>query len=98
MNRQTPSQNQSAAVSEAFLDRLAGSWVSQAISVAAKLGVADLIDDDGRSCAELAKATDVHSQTLYRLMRALASVGIFTEDEGGKFHSTPLAECLRTNS
>src|SRR4051794_31611088 len=72
--------------------------VSQAIYVAATLGIADLLEDGPRSVDELAGATDTHAPTLYRLLRALASVGVFTEEPEGRFGSTPLAEYLRTDA
>ena len=71
---------------------------SQAIHVAATLGVADLLEDGPRSVDELAQATGTHASTLYRLLRALASVGVFAEQPDGQFRATPLAEYLRTNA
>ena len=53
-----------------------GYWHTQAIYVAAKLGIADLLTDGPRSVAELAGATHAHPHALYRLLRALASLGI----------------------
>jgi hypothetical protein len=47
------------------------------------------------NCSELASSAGVHEESLYRLMRALASVGIFKEETNGKFSLTPMAECLR---
>ena len=71
--------------------------VSQAIHVAATLGIADLLEDGPRSADELAEATETHAPTLYRMLRALASVGVFAETDG-RFSLTPLAEYLRTDS
>lgn len=73
---------------------LTGYWLSQAIYVAAKLGLADLVKDSPRSAEDLATATRTHGRALYRLLRALASVGIFAEDEQRRFWLTPMAECL----
>jgi hypothetical protein len=72
--------------------------VSQAIHVAATLGIADLLEDGPKSADELSQATNTHAPTLYRLLRALASVGVFAEEPDGQFGSTPLAEYLRTNA
>ena len=72
--------------------------VSQAIHVAAALGVSDLLEDGPRSVDELAQATGTHAPALYRLLRALASVGVFAEQPDGQFRSTPLAEYLRTDA
>jgi O-methyltransferase domain/Dimerisation domain len=71
---------------------------SQAIYVAATLGIADLLEDGPRSVDELAQATGTHAPTLYRLLRALASVGVFTEEPDGQFGSTPMTQYLRTNA
>ncbi|MCA1739212.1 MAG: acetylserotonin O-methyltransferase [Actinobacteria bacterium] len=71
--------------------------VSQAIHVAATLGIADLLEDGPRSADALAEATGTYAPTLYRLLRALASVGVFAENDG-HFGLTPLAEYLRTGA
>lgn len=74
---------------------ISGCLVSQAICVAAKLEIADLLKDGPKNSEELAQATRTHAPSLYRLMRALASVGLFVEDEQGRFGLTPLGEPLR---
>ena len=71
--------------------------ISQSIYVAAKLGIADLLKDSPKSSEELALATGTHVPSLYRVLRALASVGVFAEDSGGRFRLTPLAVCLQTD-
>jgi hypothetical protein len=78
----------------ALLRMMTGYWVSQALNVAADLGVADLLRDGSRSSDDLAAACGAHAPTLYRLLRALASVGVFTELDGCRFALTPLAELL----
>ncbi len=62
------------------------------------LGIADRLRDGPRSVDELAEATGTHAPTLYRLLRALASVGIFAEDADGRFSMTLPAEYLRTDA
>jgi hypothetical protein len=76
---------------------LTGYWISQALYVAAKLGLADLLKDGPRTSGDLASATQTHSNSLYRLLRALASVGVFAEDDRQRFSLTPLADCLRSD-
>jgi O-methyltransferase domain/Dimerisation domain len=71
--------------------------ISQSIYVAAKLGIADLLKDGSKTSEELASITDSHAPTLYRVLRALASIGIFAEDSNGRFGLTPLATCLQTD-
>ena len=80
------------------LDRMiTGYWVSQAIYAAAKFGIADHLKDGPRSVDDLAAATSTNSDALYRLLRALASIGIFAECEPRQFSLTPLAEPLQSD-
>ena len=73
-----------------------GYWVSRLVYVAAKLRLADLLKGGPRTVEDLASAADVQVPGLYRLLRALASVGIFAETKGRKFKLTPLAATLQT--
>ena len=77
---------------------ITGYWTTQAVYVAAKLGLADLLTAGPRSADDLAQATNVHAPSLYRLLRALASMGMFAEDATARFSLTPLAECLRSDA
>ena len=74
-----------------------GHYLSRALHVIAKLGVADLLSDGARGVEELAKATETHPSSLRRVMRLLASVGVFEEKEDGGFALTALGECLRAD-
>src|SRR5215469_10124605 len=76
---------------------ITGYWISQAIYAAAKFGIADHLKDGPKTVEELAGATSTNADALYRLLRALASVGIFTEGEPRHFSLTPLAELLRSD-
>jgi SAM-dependent methyltransferase len=71
-------------------------WLSQAIYVAAKLGIADLLRDGPQSCVALATSTGADAPSLFRLMRALSSVGIFAHLGKGRFALSRLAESLQT--
>jgi hypothetical protein len=77
---------------------ITATWISQALYVAAELGIADLLKDGARPVPELAKAAGVQPDPLRRVLRALASVGVFAEREPGVFQLTPLAEFLRTEA
>src|SRR5471032_2052346 len=66
-----------ATLSMTLLHMAAGGWVAQAVYVAAKLGIADLLESGPKSSAELATKTGSHPESLYRLMRMLASLGVF---------------------
>ena len=76
---------------------ITGYWISQAIYAAAKFGIADQLKDGPKSVEELAEATSTNPDALYRLLRALASRGIFAEAEQRQFSLTPLAEPLRSD-
>jgi hypothetical protein len=80
------------------LRRLAeGYQLSQAIHVAATLGIADLLADTSRTSDDLAESTGTHPPTLYRLLRALASVDVLRELDGRLFELGPLGEYLRSD-
>jgi len=72
-----------------------GRWVSHMIYVAAKLELADRLKDGPRTVEELATAVEVQGPALYRLLRALASVGVFAETKDKRFKLTPLAATLQ---
>jgi len=80
----------------AMLQMIQGFWVSRAIYVAAKLGIPDLLKDGPKSPDELAHATGTHAPSLYRVLRALHSVGVFAAEDRGRFALTPLGDTLRT--
>ncbi|MEK9278134.1 acetylserotonin O-methyltransferase [Bradyrhizobium sp. ISRA442] len=81
-----------------LLDLINGFQVTQAIHVASALRVADHLSGGARSAGELAALTKSHPDSLYRLLRALAAVGVFLEEEGRRFRLTPMGDCLRTDS
>jgi hypothetical protein len=68
------------------------------VVVAAQLGVADLLASGPQSMADLSAATGVDAQSLYRVLRALASRGLFREDDDQRFSLTTLAEPLRQDA
>src|SRR5258708_13215283 len=91
---QTQSTAQSAGPS--LMPMITGAWASQAICVAATLGLADLLAQEHQSEEALAHATGTQPAALARLLRALASLGVFRETEQGLFASTPLGDQLRS--
>jgi cyclopropane fatty-acyl-phospholipid synthase-like methyltransferase len=82
---------------EALLQIVNSPMLAQCLYVAAKLGIADLLKDGPRSSDELAAATQVHARSLYRILRALAGFGIFSEDEERRFTLNAMAETLRSD-
>jgi hypothetical protein len=81
--------------SQQLAQMIVGSWTSQAIYVAAKLRLADHLADGPRAAEELADAAGVAPRPLYRLLRALAFVGVFAMETDGRFRLNPRAEPLR---
>jgi hypothetical protein len=74
-----------------------GAMAVQAIHVAARLGLADLVARGPKTVMELAEATRTHGPSLGRLLRALTNLGIFVEDPDGRYSQTALSEALRTD-
>ena len=79
-----------------MLNLIIGHWVSRLVQVAAQLNIADLLKAGPRTAEELAKDTRVRAPQLYRVLRALASVGVFAETKSGRFKLTPLAATLQS--
>ncbi len=73
-------------------------WITKPIAVISDLGIADLLGDGPLSVDFLAQKTNTHAPSLYRLLRALATVGIFVETENQVFDLTPLGRCLRSDA
>lgn len=77
-----------------MLQMITSYWSATSIHVAAKLRLADHVKDAPQTADTLAMLTGTQPQALYRLLRALSSVGIFEEDADSRFGLTPMAECL----
>lgn len=74
-------------------------WVCQSVYVAAKLGVADHLDDDEpMPIAELAALTDADPGALYRFCRALAAIDVLVEHSGREFTLAPMGQMLRSDA
>ncbi|NUP08155.1 MAG: methyltransferase [Polyangiaceae bacterium] len=69
---------------------------SQALYVAAKLGIADFLADGPRSADALAKDTETHAPSLRRVLRLLAASGVLVEEEDGRFSLTPVGATLKS--
>jgi ubiquinone/menaquinone biosynthesis C-methylase UbiE len=75
-----------------------GYYVSQAICVVARLGIADQLRDGPKDVGQLAHATKTHARSLHRLLRMLAGLGVFAEDADGCWRLTEIAELLRSDT
>ncbi|HKO95542.1 MAG TPA: methyltransferase [Pyrinomonadaceae bacterium] len=92
-------QANTGAPPEAVLTQMiTGSLGSQAVYVAAQLGIADLLVNGPRNVDDLAQAAEADPSSLYRVLRALSSFGVFVESDDRVFGLTPTAELLRSDS
>jgi O-methyltransferase/methyltransferase family protein len=82
---------------EVILRLSMGVPVAAALFGAATLGVADHLASGPKTRDELAAATRTHVRSLYRVLRALASLGVFAERDDGRFENTPASERLRSD-
>jgi len=73
-------------------------WSSRAVYVFARLGIPDLLKSGPKSAEELASETKMHAPSLYRVLRALSSIGFVSYTADGRFAQTPLSEILVTNA
>jgi hypothetical protein len=79
-----------------LLEMISSSWMSQAIYVAARLGIADVLAQGPRTSEEMASAIGAHADSVFRLLRALTTLGLCAEQDNGVFELTPLGSYLRT--
>jgi len=89
--------DQGTPPSAVMMGLITGYWVSQAVGVAARLGVPDQLGGGPRPSDELARAVDADPGALYRVLRFLASRGVFSEPAPGVFGLTPLGDTLRSD-
>jgi hypothetical protein len=93
----TPVRAEDPKPTEQLMQFATGYIVSAALYTATKLGIADLLKGGAKSTRDLAASCGVREEALYRVLRALASVGVFSEVAAGTFALTPTAELLRTD-
>lgn len=81
-----------------LMQMLFGAQMQRSICLVARLGIPDLLAERSQTAVELAAKTNTHAPSLYRLLRTLASIGIFTENEESKFELTPMSSLLRSDA
>ena len=77
-----------------MLQVMSGFWISRCVYIIAKLGIADLLKDGPMTAEELAVASGAHAPSLFRVLRALAAVGVLTQSDENRFGNTPMSETL----
>jgi hypothetical protein len=89
-------EDREAASPTALLEMITSGWMSQAVHVAARLGVADHLAAGPRRSDDLARSLGAHADSLHRLLRGLTALGLCTERADGAFELTALGGYLRT--
>lgn len=72
-------------------------YLARAYYVVAELKIADLLAEGPMTCEQLAKETGTHERSLFRILRALASFGVFAQNKRGEFEMTEAAQTLRSD-
>src|SRR5215813_5423444 len=88
-------QNTKSAPNEQIFSIVLGFWQARALAVATELGLPDLLAKGPLRVDELASRTKTNTSALFRLLRALESIGIFTQTSPRVFGNTPTSEGLR---
>lgn len=79
----------------ALLDLIQGSVITQALHVAARLGIADILSGGPLTSEEIAGKAGGNPEAVYRLLRVLSGYSVFAERSDGRFELTPMADALR---
>src|SRR6202163_2106620 len=74
-----------------------GKWISQALGTIVEIGVPEQLAKGARRCSDIAREAGVSEDGMYRLLRALASVGLFVESGDRRFKLTGMGQLLRTD-
>ena len=91
------SRSSDRAPESAILDLVVGFWSACAVATAARLGVADRLATGARTAPELARELGTDADGLFRLLRAVASLGFLSRDRDGRFALTAAGERLRSD-
>lgn len=83
---------------ECIFEIVRGFWESRALALAAELEIADRLAEGPLAIETLAERTHTHAPSLFRVMRALESIGMFTQTRPRVFANTPASELLRRNA
>jgi hypothetical protein len=82
------------APEEVVWNLMRGAMTTRALAIVAELGVADALAEGARPAAEVAREVGADQEALYRILRALASDGVFAEEAPGVFRNTEASELL----
>lgn len=82
----------------AVLDMMTAAMITRAIYTATKFGIADVLNDGPLTAEAIAERVDANPDAVFRLLRTLASRGVFAQQADGRFTLTPLADALRADA
>src|SRR5438132_3869956 len=91
-NRASPS-----APYEVLFQMVIGKWISQALGTVVELGVPEQLAKGARRCSDIAREAGISEDGIYRLLRALASVGLFVEGADRRFKLTRMGKLLQSD-
>src|SRR5207247_389286 len=91
-NRASPSRPY-----EVLFQMVIGKWISQALGTIVEIGVPEQLAKGARRCSDIAREAGVSEDGIYRLLRALASVGLFVESADRRFKLTSMGKLLRSD-
>ena len=94
----TPADTKDQADAFALLDLVQGSVITQALYVAARLSIADILNEGPLTAAEIAKRAGANPEAVYRLLRVLSGYSVFAEDADGRFGLTLMGAALRDDA
>lgn len=89
--------NEQQPAAAQILQFITNFWSSRAVYVIAKLGIPDLLKSGPKTAEDLASATKMHAPSLFRVLRALASIGVVSSTDG-RFALSPVSELLVTDA
>src|SRR3954469_22778171 len=95
--RSTRARTAAVPPAEALFQMITGKWISKAISTVVELRIPDHLAKGTRSVADIARVAGASEDGVYRLLRALACVGVVAEGAGRRFKLTPIGQLLRTD-
>lgn len=93
----SPKDTQEIPPNQILMQLVMGKLVTQAISIVARFKLADQMAKGAKTAAELASTAGLNASHLYRVLRALAGLGVLKGDHAGRFSLTPVSELLRTD-
>src|SRR5262245_19766230 len=97
MAKRRPNRTPASDPTAVLFQMVIGKWITQALATVVEIGVPDQLAKRARRCRDIAREAGVSEDGLYRLLRALASVGLFAEGTDRQFRLTPMGQLLRAD-